>query len=466
MADAPAELATADGQDAADLPAPPDAPPDLPDLADSAADGAALPDEVTPAQSDADDTLDAEETPDTDETPDADAAAEAADDDVTDAAADAMADAGADTAPDAAPEDAVVDVWQPPTGGKPGTGCFGKDGTVACSLDGKFRVECIDGAWTAIQHCSFGICTASLAAGGGVITTCGVPKSKLNDLNAACARYNSCFGPLSHEQCVRANLSPAAFVAGIADGAASKVQSLAFAELGNNLACAAKAKNCTALAECLYYFGGNKCATSTIGCENDVAYSCVAGAPLATNCKNFGMVCAKNAAAQCFKGAPCKTSDPPTCTADVWSGCLTISGYDGYTQKVDCGALPGGCNKDATTAANACSGAPVTPCKMAELAPICKANAAVSCIGGDTVTAPCPPGTLCALEDQFSLFNPVCPENQACSKILCSELGACAMQSKCNGSEVWFCEAKQPASFECKEVGMTCTMTSSGPACQ
>lgn len=434
----------------------PDAEPDalvdaVPDVAADALDSAGLPET---AVADAP-TADADSGPEAETDPQPDAEAP------TDAEADSDAESAADSG-----SDAVVDVWVAPEGGNPSTGCFGKDGTVACSLDGKFRVECIDGAWTAIQHCGFGVCTVSLANGGAVLTTCGVPKTKLIELSSACARYNTCFGPVSHEVCVRANLSPVAFAAGFGSGAMSKVAGIAFAEIGNNLTCAGKAKTCAALAECLYYFAINKCATSAIGCENDVAYTCTGSVALATNCKKFGMFCAEGATAQCFKGAPCKPSDPPKCDGQVWQACVPVTSDSGYLTSVDCEAAPGSCNSKTTVLASACSNAALAPCTMATTAPVCAKNAKVICQGSETVTTPCPPGMQCAVEDQFGLFNAECPDSQSCAKALCTEGGACAMQAKCNGSEVWFCQAKQPVSFDCKTLGLGCAMTAAGPACQ
>jgi hypothetical protein len=58
-----------------------------------------------------------------------------------------------------------------------------------------------------------------------------------------------------------------------------------------------------------------------------------------------------------------------------------------------------------------------------------------------------------------------CPTSQ-CGKATCTEGLPCAMAAKCNGSEVWYCEQKSPAAFDCKSVGMNCAMAANGPRCQ
>jgi hypothetical protein len=40
------------------------------------------------------------------------------------------------------------------------------------------------------------------------------------------------------------------------------------------------------------------------------------------------------------------------------------------------------------------------------------------------------------------------------------------MTARCKGSEVWFCEAKQPASFDCKSIGASCQVTAAGAHCK
>ncbi|MSP91687.1 MAG: hypothetical protein EXR79_07770 [Myxococcales bacterium] len=374
------------------------------------------------------------------------------------AAGDAVAADGADAAP-----------WAPPAGGAPGSGCPGKEGQTACSADGKLRVECINGAWTGLQHCGFGLCSATFSAGGGILTTCGMPPAKLVALNAACARYLKCFAPAaSHEHCVHANVYPGPFLQGAANGEPRKVVDLALSELHGVAACAAAAKTCGALAECLYYFAAPKCVgPQKSGCDGDLAWACGTDAKaLAVNCKGYGMQCAAiGGDAVCLAPAACAAAAPVACSGAQAKLCTAV-GPAVLGQIRDCGPTGKACVAGAASLAQACAGAVVTPCAAKEFLASCAAGKAVNCLASATTTTTCPPATACALEDGFGLLHPACPDGQACTVARCTEGVPCTSVAKCTGSEVWFCEAKAPAAFDCKAVGMTCGMAATGPRCQ
>ncbi|MSQ83604.1 MAG: hypothetical protein EXR77_12065 [Myxococcales bacterium] len=361
----------------------------------------------------------------------------------------------------------TTDVWSPAVGGNPGSGCYGKDGTVTCSADSKYRVECNNGAWTAIQHCGFGVCTASLSVGGAVLTICGVPKAKLLAINAACARYIKCFGGPSHEDCVRANVDPAGFSAGLSVGVARPVIQLAFREIQANVGCSGKATTCTGLAECLYFFGQSKCPTAT-GCSDDLAWKCAGGgATLAINCKAVGGKCTiASGQASCIKAEPCSPASTVTCAKTVGSMCSKFEDNKLWLVQVDCAAAVGSCVGGATSLASTCSGPIETPCDGKDFIAKCDGKAAQNCQSGDTVSTSCAAGMTCVVENQFNLFESACPEGQGCAAALCADGGPCTAKAKCNGTEVWFCENKQPVAYDCKAVGMTCGLAPSGPRCQ
>lgn len=367
--------------------------------------------------------------------------------------------------------DTASDSWEAPPGGPPGSSCPGQDGTLTCSPDGKFRIECNNGAWTALQHCGFGVCQASLSPGGGVLTTCSVPATALTQLSQACGRYTMCFGGVAHEACVRANLQPADFAGGLAAGSVASVSQLAFAQLHDNLACAAKASTCGALAECLYVLAP-KCQAAQTGCDGGVAWQCVGGQPLAVSCATLGMTCAVSGGqAVCAKAAACPVAGPVTCQGTTATQCVASQDGKNMAISADCAATGGACQAGASSLSAACSGPPLTPCQIASFAPTCGSSGSdqgktMNCSGGAVASAPCPFGTSCAVLNAFGLLSPTCPAGQACPKATCGEGGACAMPSKCSGSEVWFCQAKQPVSFDCKAVGATCQVGAQGPACK
>ncbi len=371
------------------------------------------------------------------------------------------------TVADSNPADSAADTWLAPIGGQPGSGCFGKDGTVTCSPDGKYRVECNNGAWTALQHCGFGLCAASLSPGGAVATVCGVPPTKNLAVNDACARYSKCFGGPGHETCVRGVLSTSNFTAGLPTAKAVAVADLAFTGIASNLACAAAATTCPALAECLYFFAQPKCQGASAGCAGDVAWQCLAGAALAVHCKGLNMAClAGGGTAMCTASEPCSAAGPATCKDGVASKCSTLADGKTWLEKSDCAAAAGSCQQGAGSIAAACGGQAETPCAAKDFVASCQDGAALTCANGDTVKTPCGPGLSCAVENQFALFEKACPEGQGCTVALCTEGGSCSAKAKCNGSEVWFCEGKQPAAYDCKAKGMSCAMGPTGPRCQ
>ncbi|MBM4343300.1 MAG: hypothetical protein FJ100_07975 [Deltaproteobacteria bacterium] len=376
-------------------------------------------------------------------------------------------DGGSDGQPQAETQDGTAGSWSPPLGGAPGSGCYGQDGAVTCSPDGKYRVECNNGAWTALQHCGFGLCSASLSPGGGVATTCGVPKAKHAAANDACARYSKCFGGPGHEACVRGVLAPGPFAAGLTKGKALSVADLAFTGIAENLSCAAAATTCAALGECLYFFAQPKCTSAPAGCSGDVAWQCLSGVPLAVHCKALAMACtAGGGAAHCIAAGPCTPASAVTCMGGVATKCSTLADGKSWTEKVDCATVVGACQQGAGSISGACAGPPDYPCVSKDFVASCKDGAALTCVGGDTLHTPCGPGLVCAVENQFALFEKSCPEGQGCNVAVCTEGGSCSAKAKCNGSEVWFCEAKQPAAYDCKAKGMTCALAPGGPRCQ
>lgn len=361
----------------------------------------------------------------------------------------------------------AIDAWIAPIGGQPDSGCPGQDGAVACSPDGKYRVECTNGAWTAVQHCGFGACTAQKTPGGAVLTKCAVLATKNTDASAACALYSKCFGGPSHETCVRGVLATSAVVGGLPVGKPIAVVDVAFTGIASNLACAAAATTCQALAECLYFFNPPKCLAASAGCSGDVAWQCTGSAALAVSCKAVGMNCLSNGStAQCIAAQPCPSPAPVTCADGIASKCSNQIDGKPWLEKLDCAAAAGSCQSGATSLAAGCAGPPETPCKVKEFSVYCKDNVAHMCAGGDTVKTVCGPGLSCVVENQFAIFVKQCPEGEGCTLATCSEGGACSAKSKCNGSEVWFCEAKQPVAYDCKAKGMGCVTGAQGPRCQ
>jgi hypothetical protein len=381
---------------------------------------------------------------------------------------------GQSDAPDDVPE--VTDTWIAPKGGVPGSNCSGQEGTPACSSDGKLRVECVNGAWTGIQHCGFGLCMAEKSPGGAVLTKCGVPPAKLTALNTACARFLKCFPTAaSHEECVRANVYPGPFQAGIVVGVAMKVPDLALGELHAVPDCAQKAATCADLAECLYFFPAQKCiggaspgGGASQSCDGELGWTCVAaGKALAVNCAAFGTQCAMlSGAPACVKSAPCEGgAKAVTCAGSVATHCVQ-AGTKVVGLQRDCAVVGKTCSPGAASLEAACNGAVTKPCSFGQgFSAACEGGKTVNCVGGATTTAACPAATSCAVEDQFGLFWPGCPTSQ-CGKATCTEGLPCAMAAKCNGSEVWYCEQKSPAAFDCKSVGMNCAMAANGPRCQ
>jgi hypothetical protein len=398
---------------------------------------------------------------------------------VGDAAAADSADADEVTGADAADvvwaEVAMADTvvadaaapWKPPLGGTPGSGCAGQEGTLACSADGKFRVECYNGAWMAQQHCGFGVCSAQLSAGGAVITSCGVPATQKVALNSACARYTQCFGGVSHEACVRANLAGAAWKGSFVSGSTQAVPLVAMAHLQGNLDCAAQATTCGQLAECIYLFATPTCQAATSGCEGQVAWQCQGSTALGANCAMLGMKCAViQGLAQCVQAPACAEAGSVTCNGTIASQCVASSDGKNHALTRDCSVTGGGCKAAVATLASACSGPPPATCEVQGFAAGCVGGKTKNCKSGVEQLASCPWGTTCAVQNSFELLLPDCPAGETCLQAGCSEGGGCAMTARCKGSEVWFCEAKQPASFDCKTIGASCQVTAAGAHCK
>lgn len=390
-----------------------------------------------------------------------------------DADAPAPADGSADvpTASDAATTDAsaadTTPAWKPPTGGAPGSSCAGQEGTVACSLDGKFRVECNNGAWMALQHCGFGVCSAQLSAGGAVVTTCAVPDTAMVELNTACARYTQCFGGVSHETCVRANLLGAAWSGNFTAGSTHTVAQVALAHLQGNLACAAKANSCSQLAACIYLFATPTCQVSASGCEGQVAWQCSGGTALGANCAMLGMKCAVfQGVGQCVQAPACAVPASVACNGNTASQCVAAVDGKAYALTRDCNATGGGCKAGVASLSGGCSGPPPVTCTSQGFAASCSDGKTKNCAAGVEQAAACPFGTSCAVQNDFELLLPVCPPGQICTKATCTEGGSCAMAARCNGSEVWFCQAKQPVAFDCKTIGASCQAGVDGPLCK
>lgn len=388
-----------------------------------------------------------------------------------DAAASGDATTSDGDAPDA-PDSAV-----PPAAGpglvQLGAACPGWEGEPTCSNDKKWRLECVNGAWTPQQHCGFGLCKVVQSAGGAAVTTCAVPAASDPALSKACARLMGCFNPgLSHEACVRRAAEPSAVASELGVGRQLTVAEAAVLELASVANCAAAAGNCAALAQCFQYFLTPKCgSTSSSGCDGDIAWTCAGQtSPLAVNCKSLGMQCLKaGPTATCINPAPCPAgAQASTCAGQTALQCVT--GGDGKAVGItsNCLETQGTCKQGVTAPASPCTG-PALPCK-ADVPPAqCLKGPPVAvlvCSPGAQVVTTCPANTNCLLLDQFGQLGPSCPAGQVCLKGECGSGGPCSQPSKCVGSSVLFCEKGWPASFDCKDVGKTCVAATSGPRCQ
>lgn len=370
--------------------------------------------------------------------------------------------------PDVEPADVPPDVPAvPPLGGKPGAGCPGVEGADACSADGKLRVQCIFGAWTTLQHCGFGLCKAVYTAGGAVLTTCGTPKVSYPDISRACSRYFKCFGNVvDHETCVRANMHPEQFAKGQPYGQKVPVVELAYAEMYKSPVCASKAETCASLAECIHFFPNEMCAGPTQGCSGDVAWNCNAGGKaLAVGCKAYGQTCAMvSGVATCANVGKCVAPAVSLCDEQTSTACVGIDAGKVIELAASCEATGKSCVPGSPS--TNCTGATITPCDVAKTPGACFKNKAVNCVGGSSIAESCPAATSCVLLDQFNLMAPTCPASDGCALALCSESVQCAMQAKCVGTQVWFCENGLPAIFDCKDLGMSCASGGKGPHCQ
>lgn len=370
--------------------------------------------------------------------------------------------------PDVEPADLPPDVPAvPPVGGKPGAGCPGVEGADACSADSKQRVQCIFGAWTTLQHCGFGLCKAAYTAGGAVLTTCGTPKVSYPDISRACSRYFKCFGNVvDHETCVRANMHPEEFAKGMQSGQKIAVVDLAFAELYKSPVCASKATTCASLAECIHFFPADQCAGPAQGCSGDVAWNCNAGGKaLAVGCKTYNLGCAMVAGlATCASPGKCVAPAVSLCDEQTSTACVGVDAGKVIELSKSCEATGKSCV--AGSGAPDCSGPTITPCDVAKTPAACVKGKTVNCVAGSSIVDRCPAATSCVLLDQFNLMAPTCPSSDGCGLALCSESAQCAMQAKCVGTQVWFCEKGLPAIYDCKDLDMTCVNNAKGPHCQ
>lgn len=436
------------------------------------------PDATTETASASDAAIDSAMATDADAPADADAVAigDAADADAADVDSTVGTDSGAETGGvDAAADsmDASTPIPSGPGLVQLGAACPGWEGEPTCSNDKKWRLECVNGAWTPQQHCGFGLCKLAQTTGGAPVTTCGVPPASDPTLSKACARLFSCFDPgISHQACVRRAAEPSAMGIELGIGRKLTVPEAAVLELGAVANCAASAANCADLAQCFQFFLAPKCgSTGNSGCDGDIAWTCAGqSSPLAVNCKGLGMQCFKAAnSVSCVNPAPCPGgAQASTCTGQTALQCL--AGSDGKVVGLtsNCLETAGTCQPNVAAPGNPCSG-PAVPCK-ADVPPAqClpgPPSAVLICSPGSQVATPCPSNTKCLLEDQFGQLAPTCPAGQVCLKGECGSGGPCSQPSKCVNGSVWFCEKGWPASFDCMAIGKTCVVAASGPRCQ
>lgn len=453
---------------------------DGPDAADTASDDATLDDGTGPDTDDADDAagaLDVE-----DGSGDGDAETDGAIGDSGDTgAADCDSGCGGDVADgntsgdtggdvadcvsgcDAGATDAGagadVDASGPPPGPQPLSSCTGKDGDKACSEDGKVRLECINGAWTPIAHCGFGVCKASPNPSGPPTLLCEVPETDHPNVAAACARYVACFAPsLGQEACVRAALTPAAVASDVGGGRALTVAEVAVVGIAPVAACVAAATSCVTVSACLQPPNPPTCASSSAtGCSAQFAYQCSGGAPLVADCSAIGTSCVTiGGQPRCVIDQPCPAGNVSSCQGRVALACVSTSiGNRGV--QIDCGATGQTClaGQPVASAATSACGAAV-PC-AAGLQASCQAGMRSLCEANKHVESACAKDAVCLYADEFDVGVPSCPPLSSCETVRCAGGVACSHAAKCQGTEVWYCEQGQPRRFDCKTIGKTCT---------
>ncbi len=464
-ASANADSAAETAADAADTPGSADIPADTVADTDTADTDGGSDTTDAPDTTDASDTSDGADTTDAKDSTDTTGTSDAAD--ISDAAD------GADSGDAVGSKDAAA---PPPVGpglAQLGAACPGWEGEPTCSNDKKWRLECVNGAWTPQQHCGFGLCAVVQAAGGAAVTTCGVPPVSDPALSQACARLLGCFDPgLSHQACVRRASEPAAVAGELGVGRKLTVAEAAVLELGSVANCAASAANCADLAQCFQFFLAPKCgSTANSGCDGDIAWTCSGQkAPLAVNCKGLGMQCFHTGSSvSCVNPAPCPAgAQPSSCTGQTALQC--VAGSDGKVVGLttNCLETAGTCKANVAAPANPCSG-PAVPCQPdAALAQCLPGSPAVLmiCSPGSQVKKTCASKTNCLVQDQFGQLGPSCPAGQLCTQGECGSGGPCSQPSKCDNGSVWFCEKGWPASFDCKALGKSCVVAASGPRCQ
>ena len=384
--------------------------------------------------------------------------------------------AGTDAAnTDAANTDAantdVNDADAPPTGPPPAvplSSCKGSNGSKTCSVDGKLRLECILGAWTPLAHCGFGVCAAKAQDSGPAQLSCSVPTSAHAELATACARIIGCFAPSqSLERCMRAALAPSFEAADAGNGILVDPILATFASLQPALACISTSNTCTSLAQCVHLFTQPKCnGGAQSGCDGNLAWQCSGGAALVGDCAKIGVNCAIVAGQpRCLADAPCPIGDVSTCTGRVGTVCLQTSAGN-RAAKIDCGALGLQCAANINATSNIATGCgPASACPAAGSGiPACEAAKLATCTANKLVETTCPAQSVCLLQDDFGLLAPTCAPNSNCETALCGQGGSCSHVSRCQGSEVWYCEQGQPRSFDCASIGKTC-VAGANPRC-
>ena len=341
----------------------------------------------------------------------------------------------------------------------PGSGCKNNDGAKACSKDGKLRLECINGAWTPLSHCGFGVCIAKAAVSGPALLSCSVPLTTSTVAATACARFLPCFAPqLSMEACMRAALTPNFVAADHAGGSLADLPTAAMLGLANAAPCVAKTASCGQLAECLHIFPQPKCGSASgSGCDGAFAWSCTGGATLVGDCAALGVGCTVVAGAPvCMLDQVCAPGDVSLCAGTMAKACVTTpAGNRGAV--LDCGALGLSCNDGVAVAASAASACGAAVACPAQAVPGCAGAMLTSCDAGKWRQMSCGSGLSCAYVDDTGLLANPCPLGGSCDSATCVQGPSCSHASRCEGTEVWYCEQGQPRRFDCKTVDKTCT---------
>ncbi len=355
-----------------------------------------------------------------------------------------------------------------PYGGKVGSGCSGQEGVNTCSSGWKHRVICINGVWTSQQHCGFGLCKRFKSAGGAVVSQCYVPAAKNMALAKACSQYIKCFQPpMSLEDCVRLNLHRAKIAGQMPIGQVRDVLNLAAADLLGAIKCAAHTKSCNALAECLHWFAANKCVkTTSSGCDGDLAWACLGKTkPLAVACQDHGLKCALlNGKATCAKPFICLSKGGGKCTGDIAQECVADDKGKLLGVTSDCATIGMTCVATPQTNSAGC-GKPTKSCTSKFISK-CQAGDAINCATSTVIKRKCGVAQTCMYEGQLKRLFTKCPSDIICPATHCSEGGNCSQPTFCSGTLVNYCEGGQPASVDCKDLGMKCITSKFGARCQ